>query len=121
MSDPTLTLLLQSVGVLTISFPLNALSKIVRSAINFLESPDPIRAFEIEKMMILLLPVIMFSGAFLFWIIVALFKRNTYYIKNHFIMTLVVIFYLIHPKITNDTFKIFNCKEIEPDKFYLIA
>jgi len=65
------------------------------------------------------LPVLLAAGDILFWIIYLRIKhrhkKEGRYdsIKNDFIVTLVILLFLVHPNITKAMFSSFNCMSVE--------
>ena len=45
------------------------------------------------------MPLVIMVVSFSFWAIVALVKRTTYYLKNQLVTTIIVLLFLVHPKI----------------------
>ena len=59
-----------------------------------------------------LFPFALIAIIFVFWVGVALFKRNRNYIKVHFVSTCVIVILLFHTSVSNSILSIFSCKKI---------
>jgi len=75
----------------------------------------------VKEMFMAFLPIGIILISLSFWGIVALVKKNTDYLKQHFVCTLILLLLTLHPNILNTSFNIMSCKLMENDTWWLIA
>mmetsp|Transcript_24142 Transcript_24142/g.4036 ORF Transcript_24142/g.4036 Transcript_24142/m.4036 type:complete len:80 (+) Transcript_24142:1680-1919(+) len=66
-----------------------------------------------------LLPFLIVLICTVLWGAVTVITRDTYYMKNQYVTTLVVLMFLAHPDIVERIFAVFSCTEIDNGEFYL--
>mmetsp|Transcript_9507 Transcript_9507/g.9079 ORF Transcript_9507/g.9079 Transcript_9507/m.9079 type:complete len:154 (-) Transcript_9507:1015-1476(-) len=64
------------------------------------------------------MPIILAGTDILFWVVFSAIKGNFKNFWNHFVSTLVILLFLVHPTITQEMFQAFNCVKIG-DIYYL--
>jgi len=57
---------------------------------------------------------------FVFWLVYSIIKKNFWYLKYEFVATIVILFFLIHPRLIRNMFSAFSCMEIEDGKMWLV-
>lgn len=74
-----------------------------------------------EKIIIMaFIPFLFAIGSAIFWIIFSIYKSDYSYLKNQFVATITILFFLIHPFITKSAFSVYNCMYIEDEGYYLV-
>ena len=76
-------------------------------------------AFYIKIILIALMPLGIIAGSLLFWGLLAIIFQRKAYIKQHFINSIVVSFFVAHPSIVTFSFDVFNCRELNPGEYWL--
>jgi len=59
------------------------------------------------------LPMLLLVGALILWATVAWWKRNYEYLRLHYIATCIVILFLMLPSVTESTFSMLGCRDID--------
>lgn len=78
------------------------------------------KVFYTKLVVFVVMPVILLAFALAFWMFYAFYRHNYTFLKNEFVGTFVILFFLVHPNIIKSLFSAFSCEEIDPGEFWLV-
>ena len=78
------------------------------------------KVFYTKLVVFVIIPVILLAVAFAFWMFYAVYRHNYTFLKNEFVGTFVILFFLVHPNIIKALFSAFSCEEIDPGEYWLV-
>ncbi|CAG9330649.1 unnamed protein product [Blepharisma stoltei] len=84
------------------------------------DDPDSYKTVYFTKLWICsLIPIILGLIVFMFWLSIGVVKKSLRVMKREFIATLCILFFLIHPSLTNYMFSAFSCMDIYEEKYLM--
>lgn len=87
----------------------------------YFDNPDSIESIQTKMLIIAIAPVLVTLLSASVWTIIKIIRRSTSYAFCKGEASVIILFFLLHPTITRNTFSQFDCMTIDPGERWLVT